>query len=113
VALGTATVRKELERRQKSRGTRSQRDALDRALADLAAFYRDVLAVQFGAAVEPVHADQSDSVVVVARSSRPEATVARLEAVLACRTDLDANVAPLLAVEALALRLRTGSPPGG
>jgi DNA polymerase-3 subunit delta' len=31
---------KELEKRQKSRGTRTSRDALDRALVDLAAFYR-------------------------------------------------------------------------
>src|SRR5215475_9278551 len=38
----TAAVR-ELERRQRSRATRTQRDALDRALVDLAAFYRDVL----------------------------------------------------------------------
>ena len=36
--------------RQKSRATRTQRDALDRALVDLAAFYRDVLLVQAGLA---------------------------------------------------------------
>ena len=41
---GTAGQLKDLERRQKSRATRAQRDALDRALVDLAAFYRDVLA---------------------------------------------------------------------
>ena len=35
----------DLEKRQKSRATRTQRDALDRALVDLAAFYRDVLLV--------------------------------------------------------------------
>ena len=35
---------KELEDRQKSRATRIKRDALDLALLDLAAFYRDVLA---------------------------------------------------------------------
>ena len=41
---------KDLERRQKSRATRAQRDALDRALVDLAGFYRDVLAHRLGAA---------------------------------------------------------------
>ena len=43
---------KDLEDRQKSRATRLKRDALDRALLDLAAFYRDVLAVQVGRAVD-------------------------------------------------------------
>ena len=37
---------------QKSRATRIKRDSLDQALLDLAAFYRDVLAIQFGARVE-------------------------------------------------------------
>ncbi|MFN2522923.1 MAG: DNA polymerase III subunit delta', partial [Mycobacteriales bacterium] len=43
---GGAGALKELERKQKSRGTRASRDALDRALVDLAAFYRDVLTMQ-------------------------------------------------------------------
>ena len=45
-ARGAAGALKELERRQKSRATRAQRDALDRALVDLAGFYRDVLLAQ-------------------------------------------------------------------
>ena len=49
---GVAGAMKDLEDRQKSRATRLKRDALDRALLDLAAFYRDVLAVQVGAAVD-------------------------------------------------------------
>src|SRR5262250_713245 len=48
---GAAGALKELEERQKSRATRIKRDALDLALLDLAAFYRDVLAVQLGAEV--------------------------------------------------------------
>ena len=42
---GAAGAMKDLERRQKSRATRLKRDALDRALVDLAGFYRDVLAL--------------------------------------------------------------------
>ena len=49
---GAAGALKDLEDRQKSRATRLKRDALDRALLDLAAFYRDVLAVQLGADVD-------------------------------------------------------------
>jgi DNA polymerase-3 subunit delta' len=105
---GGAGALKELERRQKSRGTRTQRDALDRALIDLAAFYRDVLALQLGAGAVPVHADLAEQAATIARGSTPEATLRRIDAVLACRTAIDGNVAPQLAVEAMALAVRTG-----
>ena len=52
---GSAGALKDLERRQKSRATRLQRDALDRALVDLAGFYRDVLLVQAGSPVLAAH----------------------------------------------------------
>ncbi len=105
---GTAGAMKGLERRQKSRGTRSQRDALDRALADLAAFYRDVLMVQVGAAVPLINADLREEVSRLAAASTPVATLRRIEATFTCRTAIDANVPPLLAVEAMTLRLRAG-----
>ena len=57
---GGAGALKDLEDRQKSRATRLKRDSLDRALLDLAGFYRDVLAVQFGADVELANAAQRD-----------------------------------------------------
>jgi DNA polymerase-3 subunit delta' len=104
---GGAGALKELEKRQKSRGTRTQRDALDRALMDLAAFYRDVLALQLGSAAVPVHTDLGEQAAALARASTPESTLQRIEAVLACRTAIDGNVAPQLAVEAMALRLRS------
>lgn len=105
---GGAGALKELEKRQKSRGTRTQRDALDRALIDLAAFYRDVLALQLGAGAVPIHADLGDQAATIARGSTPESTLHRIDAVLACRTAIEGNVAPLLAVEAMALALRSG-----
>ena len=107
-ARGSAGALKELERTQKSRGTRTQRDALDRALVDLAAFYRDVLQLQLGTGVPLVHGDLSDQAAAIARATSAPATLRRIDAVLACREALDANVAPLLAVEAMALALRTG-----
>jgi DNA polymerase-3 subunit delta' len=102
---GAAGAMKDLEDRQKSRATRLKRDALDRALLDLASFYRDVLAVQFGADVELANAGQRDELDAVAAASAPEATVRRLEAIMKCRERLAANVAPLLAVEELTLAL--------
>ena len=103
---GTAGPLKELERRQKSRATRTQRDALDRALIDLAGFYRDVLAVQFGAAVPMSHPDFAEDVRAAAAAFTAEQALARLEAVLGCRTELELNVKPRIAVEALAAALR-------
>jgi DNA polymerase-3 subunit delta' len=102
---GAAGVIADLEKRQRSRATRTQRDALDRALTDIAAFYRDVLVLQLGAPVDLVNADLQRTLAAVAGASTPEATLRRIEAVLACREAIDANVAPLLAVEAMAVTL--------
>jgi len=105
---GAAGQLKDLERRQKSRATRTQRDALDRALVDLAGFYRDVLAVQFGAPVAPVHSDAAEPARAAASRWSPESTLRRVEAVLACREAIDANVKPRIAVEAMMLTLWHG-----
>ncbi|MEU1617787.1 DNA polymerase III subunit delta' [Streptomyces sp. NPDC005722] len=105
---GTAGVMKELADRQKRRSTRTQRDTLDLALTDLAGFYRDVLAVQVGTSVAIANIEARDAVERIAAGSRPENTLRRIEAVLACREALDRNVAPLLAVEAMTLALRAG-----
>jgi DNA polymerase-3 subunit delta' len=102
---GSAGAMRDLEDRQKSRATRLKRDALDRALLDLAAFYRDVLAVQLGAGVELASAGHERDVRRLAGSSAPEATLRRIEAVMACRERLELNVAPLLAVEEMTLAL--------
>jgi DNA polymerase-3 subunit delta' len=103
---GTAGALKDLEDRQKSRATRTKRDALDRALLDLASYYRDVLVVQLGAGVDLVNADRSRE--LRSGGGSPEATLRRLEAIMTCRERLDANVNPQLAVEAMAMALRTG-----
>ncbi len=105
---GAAAQLKELEGEQKKRATRTKRDAIDRALIDLAGFYRDVLAVQAQADVELVNDEMRDAVSGVARTTTPESTLRRIDAILAARTAIDANVAPLLAVEAMTVALRRG-----
>jgi DNA polymerase-3 subunit delta' len=105
---GVAGALSDLEKRQRSRATRTQRDALDRALVDLAAFYRDVLVVQFGASVDLVNSDLDRPLSRLATTTTPEATLRRIEAVLDARVAIDANVAPLLAVEAMAVALHAG-----
>ncbi|HWG63415.1 MAG TPA: DNA polymerase III subunit delta' [Streptosporangiaceae bacterium] len=104
---GVAGAMRDLEDRQKSRATRLKRDALDRALLDLAAFYRDVLAVQLGAGVDLASAGHEEDVRRLAEVSAPESTVRRMEAIMACRERLELNVAPLLAVEEMTVALFT------
>ena len=76
---GAAGQIKELEKRQKSRLTRSQRDALDRALVDLAGFYRDVLITTLRAPVPVVHTDTAPQSEAAAGKWSPESTLRRLE----------------------------------
>jgi DNA polymerase III subunit delta' len=102
---GGAGALRDLEDRQKSRATRVKRDSLDRALLDLAGYYRDVLAVQLGADVELANAGRADELDEVAAASFPAQTVRHIEAIMKCRERLTANVAPLLAVEELTLSL--------
>lgn len=105
---GVAGAVRELERRQKSRATRTQRDSLDRALVDLAGFYRDVLAATLGAGVPATHPDRAADIQAAARAYPPEAALRRLEAVLACREAIELNVKPRIALDALVTILRHG-----
>ncbi|MBO3100846.1 DNA polymerase III subunit delta' [Cellulomonas fengjieae] len=97
---------RQLEEDQKRRATRAQRDVLDRAMVDLLSLYRDVLVVQLGAGVELVNIEHEASVRALAEASTPEQTLRRMDAVGQARTRLAGNVAPLLAVEAMAVALR-------
>ncbi len=105
-ARGMTGAIRDLERRQKSRATRAQRDALDRALVDLASFYRDVLLVHAGADVEPAHPDFADDARAVAAQLGPAEVLRQLDAVLACREAIELNVKPRIAVEAMTAALR-------
>lgn len=98
---------RELERRQRSRATRTQRDALDRALVDLAGFYRDTLVTSWGATVALTHPDRAADITTVAAQSSPESLLRMLEAVLSCRKALELNVKPRIAIEALTSALQS------
>jgi DNA polymerase-3 subunit delta' len=97
---------KQLEENQKRRATRAQRDVLDRSLLDVLSLYRDVLVVQLGAEVDLVNAELATEISRLARASSPEETVRRMDAIGLARERIGANVAPLLAVEALMVELR-------
>lgn len=97
---------RQLEEDQKRRATRVQRDALDRIMVDLLSFYRDVSTRQLGSDVDLVNSDFAQDIERIAAESTPEQTVRRIEAIQQARRRLDANVAPLLTVEAMAVGLR-------
>ncbi|MDA3624829.1 DNA polymerase III subunit delta' [Saccharopolyspora sp. WRP15-2] len=105
---GANAALKELEKRQKSRATRSQRDALDLALVDLAGFYRDVLVTRAGAPAPLNHPDFERSIAKAAQEWTSESALRRLDAVLECRVALTQNVKPIIAVEAMLATLHTG-----
>ncbi|CAL9653760.1 hypothetical protein SUDANB95_06678 [Actinosynnema sp. ALI-1.44] len=105
---GAKGALKDLEKRQKSRATRTQRDSLDQALVDLAAFYRDVLVTATGAQAVLNHPDRAEDAREAARTWSRESTLRRLEAVLACREALEMNVKPRIAVEAMLTTLHRG-----
>jgi DNA polymerase-3 subunit delta' len=103
---GAAGAIKDLEKRQKSRQTRASRDALDRALIDLATYFRDALVVALlpadgTGAVTANHPDMADKAAAMAEHASPERLLRCVEAVLECREALAVNVKPKFAIDAL------------
>jgi DNA polymerase-3 subunit delta' len=99
---GATGALKELEKRQKSRHTRASRDALDRALIDLATYFRDALLVSSGATgVTANHPDMAEKVAAMAAHASPDKLLRCIEAVLECREALAVNVKPKFAVDAM------------
>jgi DNA polymerase III subunit delta' len=96
---------KQLEDEQKRRAKRSVSDSLDRVMIDLTTFYRDVLALQLGASSDLVNEYLRPELTTYAEQSTPEKTLQRLDAIAQTRKRLSTNVAPVLAMEAMAVSL--------
>ena len=102
---GSGKALKELEKEQKSRATRITRDTLDGALLDLATYYRDVLLVQSGHNESLINAELSDQINKIANNSQSQRTLAKINAIMKARENLQRNGAPLLVMEALMCEL--------
>lgn len=102
---GGAKAVKELEKEQKSSATRSIRDNIDGALLDLSTFYRDVLLLQSNGS-EILNVDLEAEIANYARTTHPKRTIEQIEAILATRTNLSRNAAPLATLEALFCALK-------
>jgi DNA polymerase-3 subunit delta' len=104
---------RQLEENQKRRATRAQRDVLDRALVDLLSLYRDVLVIQLTGSDRPVvdlvNAELADEILAEARARTAASTLRRMDAIGLARERIEANVSPLLALEALMVTLRSTS----
>ncbi|MCC9175661.1 DNA polymerase III subunit delta' [Arthrobacter sp. zg-Y179] len=97
---------KRLEEDQVRRAKRSKNDYFDRALTDLLSFYRDVLMIQLGGAGPLVNEGLRRELDEFAAYGSPEQTLMRMEEINTVRRRLvTTNVAPLLAIEAMALSL--------
>ena len=111
---GTAGAIKDLERRQKSRQTRASRDALDRALIDLATYLRDAMMAAGGAGgVTASHPDMTTDASRLAAHASPDRLLRCIEAVLTCRAALAMNVKPKFAVGAMVATMGQALRPGG
>ena len=103
---GGSKAVKELEKEQKSRTTRMVRDYLDRALLDIATLYRDILLIQSNSSDSIINTDLISEITKIAETTKAEATLAKLEAIMSARTNLSHNAAPLLTIEALMVLLK-------
>jgi DNA polymerase-3 subunit delta' len=105
---GSSKALKDLEKEQKSRITRATRDSIDRALLDIATAYRDVLTVHMGqvSARELINEHLREDIEKRAAASDSEGIMKRWEEIMSTRRSLKFNVAPLLALEALFLKVR-------
>ena len=95
-----------LEKDQKTRATRFVRDVIDRSLIDLLSIYRDALVVHTGASIGLVNQDMIEQVQHLAGVLSPERLLGCMDAIGTARERIDANVQPLLALEAMAISLQ-------
>ena len=100
------TLIRQLEEDQKRRSKRALTDAIDRALIDLLAIYRDVLMTQVGGDGELINADLADLVRSIAAESTPRQTLSRVDHIETARRRLKSNGNTLLVLEDMAISLR-------
>ncbi len=100
------SAKKDLARKQKARSTRVVRDQVDRALLDLMGLYRDVLVLQVDGEVSLINEEMRPQLGQLAARSTTNDTGRRLQALAYARQQIEANVAPQLALESLMVELK-------
>ncbi|MET0976613.1 MAG: DNA polymerase III subunit delta' [Leifsonia sp.] len=97
---------KALEDDQKRRATRSLRDGIDRILVDFSSLHRDVLMIQLAAGGTIINRELLARLERAADASSAAETLRSLDAIAVARRRIEANVAPLLALEAMLMTFR-------
>ncbi|WP_306232553.1 DNA polymerase III subunit delta' [Agrococcus beijingensis] len=92
---------KELEDAQKQRAKRGMRDGVDRILVDLLSLYRDILMTQLGTGRELVNEAMRPTVQAAADYLARAAVIEVLDQLRLARERIEANVPPVLALEAM------------
>jgi DNA polymerase-3 subunit delta' len=95
-----------LEKEQKARATRFSRDMVDRSLVDLLSVYRDALMLHTRSSSALVNQDSLAVVQQVASQMSQEQLLTAMDAIGEARERINANVPPLLALEAMAISLQ-------
>ncbi|MFA4841810.1 MAG: DNA polymerase III subunit delta' [Agrococcus sp.] len=95
---------KELEDAQKQRAKRGMRDGVDRILVDLLSLYRDILMTQLGVGRELVNEAMRPTVLAAADYLQRAAVIDVLDHLRIARERIEANVPPVLALEAMLVR---------
>ena len=100
------TELKRLADAQKRRATRSLRDGLDRVFIDLLALYRDVLSVQLATGSALINQDLAAEIASVAERTKPEHTLAKLEAIEVARERIGRNGGNAIVLDSLGVSLQ-------
>lgn len=103
---GSASMIKDLDKKQKARKTRRIRDPLDLALVDLTGLYRDALMIRTGADVPLTHPDFEPLARDIASQVSDTGLVACMDAIAACREHIHTNVTPVIAFDGMIGRIR-------
>lgn len=104
---------RELEEEQKRRVTRAIRDGVDRVLSDVESIYRDGLVRKYSADLMIMNPGGADLADLLAKELSAAELLKCIGLVDKARSRLNANVAPLLALEALFVMLLPGVPDFG
>lgn len=98
---------RQLEEDQKRRSKRIQTDTLDRFLADLQTFFRDVLTVQLASGAELINLHLTQEIRAYSQAHSSQASLAHLERISTTRRRIRTNANARLAFEALITSLIT------
>ena len=105
VASGGGKALKELEKDQKYRNSKDNKDLITEIMNDLFSFYRDVLICVMNINAELINSDLAEQIQLFAKTARVNKVLEALETIDQTQDLLMGNINPLLALEGMFARL--------